>query len=162
MDKNEILDCQCSPGYVSDLFYSSVFFYFSKAYEESRLLNIVNYVKVQCSVYTRYNEVSECKCLIRAIDSARQVSVVIDAKTQDGKEFNNQLLEECTDQLWLTGAMVLDANGNIVGEYSESGSVDRSRFAKYRNMLIKKQYWILQIMRKRYIPSRSAVMMEGI
>ena len=73
---------------------------------------------------------SECKCLIRAIDSARQVSVVIDAKTQDGKEFNNQLLEECTDQLWLTGAMVLDANGNIVGEYSESGSVDRSRFAK--------------------------------
>ena len=133
------------------------FFYFSKAYEESRLLNIVNYVKVQCSVYTRYNEVSECKCLIRAIDSARQVSVVIDAKTQDGKEFNNQLLEECTDQLWLTGAMVLDANGNIVGEYSERGSVDRSR-----NMLIKKQYWILQIMRKRYIPSRSAVMMEGI
>ena len=106
------------------------FFYFSKAREESRLLNIVNYVKVQCSVYTRYNEVSECKCLIRAIDSARQVSVVIDAKTQDGKEFNNQLLEECTDQLWLTGAMVLDANGNIVGEYSESGSVDRSRFAK--------------------------------
>ena len=106
------------------------FFYFSKAREESRLLNIVNYVKVQCSVYTRYNEVSECKCLIRAIDSARQVSVVIDAKTQDGKEFNNQLLEECTDQLWLTGAIVLDANGNTVGEYSESGSRDRSRFAK--------------------------------
>ena len=106
------------------------FFYFSKAYEESRLLNIVNYVKVQCSVYTRYNEVSECKCLIRAIDSARQVSVVIDAKTQDGKEFNNQLLEECTDQLWLTGAIVLDANGNTVGEYNESGSGDRSRFAK--------------------------------
>lgn len=49
-------------------------------------------------MYTRYNEVSECKCLIRAIDSARQVSAVIDAKTQDGKEFNNQLLEECTDQ----------------------------------------------------------------
>lgn len=91
-------------------------------------MNIVNYVKVQCSVYTRYNEVSECKCLIRAIDSARQVSVVIDAKTQDGKEFNDQLLEECTDQLWLTGAIVLDANGNTVGEYSESG--DRSRFAK--------------------------------
>ena len=67
-------------------------------------------------MYTRYNEVSECKCLIRAIDSARQVSVVIDAKTQDGKEFNNQLLEECTDQLWLTGAIVLDANGNIVGD----------------------------------------------
>ena len=90
------------------------FFYFSKAYEEYRHLNIVNYVKVLCAVFTRYNEVSECKCLIRAIDSARQVSVVIDAKTQDGKEFNNQLLEECTDQLWLTGAMVLDANGNIV------------------------------------------------
>ena len=44
------------------------------------------------------------------------VSVVIDAKTQDGKEFNNQLLEECTDQLWLTGAIVLDANGNPVLE----------------------------------------------
>ena len=33
------------------------FFYFSKAHEESRLLNIVNYVKVQCSVYTRYNHI---------------------------------------------------------------------------------------------------------
>ena len=68
------------------------FFYFSKAHEESRLLNIVNYVKVQCSVYTRYNEVSECKCLIRAIDSARQVSVVIDAKTQDGFQHDSGYL----------------------------------------------------------------------
>ena len=35
---------------------------------EERLVEIVNYVKVQCSTYTHYNESSESKSLLRAIE----------------------------------------------------------------------------------------------
>ena len=47
------------------LFY---FFYVEKAEAEKRMVEIVNYVKVQCSTYTHYNESSESKSLLRATD----------------------------------------------------------------------------------------------
>jgi len=47
------------------LFY---FFHAQKAEAEERLVEIVNYVKVQCSTYTHYNESSESKSLLRAIE----------------------------------------------------------------------------------------------
>ena len=46
------------------LFY---FFHAEKAEAEKRMVEIVNYVKVQCSTYTHYNESSESKSLLRAI-----------------------------------------------------------------------------------------------
>ena len=55
----------------SALFY---FFHAEKAEAEKRMVEIVNYVKVQCSTYTHYNESSESKSLLRAIESARQMS----------------------------------------------------------------------------------------
>ena len=45
------------------LFY---FFHTEKAEAEKRMVEIVNYVKVQCSTYTHYNESSESKSLLRA------------------------------------------------------------------------------------------------
>ena len=56
---------------VVSLFY---FFHAEKAEAEKRMVEIVNYVKVQCSTYTHYNESSESKSLLRAIESARQMS----------------------------------------------------------------------------------------
>ena len=47
------------------LFY---FFYVEKSEAEKRMVEIVNYVKVQCSTYTHYNESSESKSLLRAIE----------------------------------------------------------------------------------------------
>ena len=44
------------------LFY---FFHVEKAEAERRMVEIVNYVKVQCSTYTHYNESSESKSLLR-------------------------------------------------------------------------------------------------
>ena len=41
------------------------------------MVEIVNFVKVQCSTYTHYNEASESKSLLRAIESARQMSTNI-------------------------------------------------------------------------------------
>ena len=60
---------------VVSLFY---FFHTEKAEAEKRMVEIVNYVKVQCSTYTHDNESSESKSLLRAIESARQMSTNID------------------------------------------------------------------------------------
>ena len=46
---------------VVSLFY---FFHTEKAEAEERMLEIVNYVKVQCSTYTHYNESSESKRIL--------------------------------------------------------------------------------------------------
>ena len=66
---------------VVSLFY---FFHTEKAEAEERMVEIVNYVKVQCSTYTHYNESSESKSLLRAIESARQISTNIKMETESG------------------------------------------------------------------------------
>ena len=90
---------------------------------EDRLKNTMNYVKVQCSTYTHYNEASESKSLLRMIESTRQVSENIALEIETGKQLNEKLLENSTNQLWLSGIMVLDTNGNIVCEYSPDESI---------------------------------------
>ena len=60
------------------------FFYAEKAEAEKRLAAIVNYVKVQCSTCTYYNESSESKSLLRAIESARQMSTNIHMEIESG------------------------------------------------------------------------------
>ena len=68
------------------LFY---FFYVEKAEAEKRMVEIVNYVKVQCSTYTHYNESSESKSLLRAIESARQMSTNIDMEVKNRKLYGS-------------------------------------------------------------------------
>ena len=76
---------------VVSLFY---FFYAEKAEAEKRLVEIVNYVKVQCSTYTHYNESSESKSLLRAIESARQMSTNIKMETENGGQLREDFLKE--------------------------------------------------------------------
>lgn len=103
---------------------SITYFYHSdKQRMEDRLKNTMNYVKVQCSTYTHYNEASESKSLLRMIESTRQVSENIALEIETGKQLNEKLLENSTNQLWLSGIMVLDTNGNIVCEYSPDESI---------------------------------------
>ena len=94
-----------------------------KEKKEADLLDTVNYVKVQCSTYTHYNESSESKSLLRAIEGTRQVSKNIAAETENEKTLDNQLLKESAEQLWLTGIAILDIDGNIVCEYSTNESL---------------------------------------
>ena len=94
-----------------------------KEKKEADLLDTVNYVKVQCSTYTHYNESSESKSLLRAIEGTRQVSKNIAAEIENEKTLDNQLLKESAEQLWLTGIAILDINGNIVCEYSTNESL---------------------------------------
>ena len=76
---------------VVSLFY---FFHAEKAEAEKRMVEIVNYVKVQCSTYTHYNESSESKSLLRAIESARQMSTNIKMETENGGQLREDFLKE--------------------------------------------------------------------
>ena len=75
---------------VVSLFY---FFHAEKAEAEKRMVEIVNYVKVQCSTYTHYNESSESKSLLRAIESARQMSTNIKTETENGGQLSRDFSE---------------------------------------------------------------------
>ena len=105
---------------VVSLFY---FFYAEKAEAEKRLVEIVNYVKVRCSTYTHYNESSESKSLLRAIESARQMSTNISMETENGGQISREFLKENLQTLWVDGIIVLDKKGKIDCEYSMDESL---------------------------------------
>ena len=94
------------------------FFYIEKAGAEKRMVEIVNYVKVQCSTYTHYNESSESKSLLRAIESARQMSPNIEMETENGGQLRRDFLKENLQTLWVDGILVLDKDGKTDCEYS--------------------------------------------
>ena len=94
------------------------FFQAEKKEAENRMVKTVNYVKVQCSTYTHYNEASESKSLLRAIESARQMSTNIDMETENGGWLSQEFLKENLQTLWVDGILVLDAEGKTVCKYS--------------------------------------------
>ena len=105
---------------VVSLFY---FFHAEKTEAEKRMVEIVNYVKVQCSTYTHYNESSESKSLLRAIESARQMSTNIDMEIENGGHLSQEFLKENLQTLWVDGILVLDAVGKTDCEYSMDESL---------------------------------------
>ena len=94
------------------------FFHAEKSDAEKRMVEIVNYVKVQCSTYTHYNESSESKSILRAIESARQMSTNIEMKIENGGQLSREFLKENRKTLWVDGIIVLDAEGKTDCEYS--------------------------------------------
>ena len=105
---------------VVSLFY---FFHAEKAEAEKRMVEIVNYVKVQCSTYTHYNESSESKSILRAIESARQMSTNIDTEIENGGQLSQEFMKENLQTLWVDGVIVLDAEGKTDCEYSTDESL---------------------------------------
>ena len=99
----------------ASLFY---FFHAEKAQAEKRMVEIVNYVKVQCSTYTHFNESSESKSLLRAIESARQMSTNIKIETENGGKLSRDFLKENIQTLWVDGIIVLDTEGKTDCKYS--------------------------------------------
>ena len=87
------------------------------------MVEIVNYVKVQCSTYTHYNESSESKSLLRAIESARQMSTNINMEIENGGQLSREFLKDNLQTLWVNGILVLDAEGKTVCEYSMNESL---------------------------------------
>jgi len=105
---------------VISMFY---FFHMEKAEAEERLVEFLNYVKVQGSTYTPYNESSESKRLLRAIESARQMSTNIDMKIENGGQLSREFLKENLQTLWVDGIIVLDTEGKMDCEYSMDESL---------------------------------------
>ena len=99
------------------------FFHAEKAEAEKRMVEIVNYVKVQCSTYTHFNESSESKSLLRAIESARQMSTNIKMEIENGGQLSRDFLKENLQTLWVDGIIVLDAEGKTDCEYSTDESL---------------------------------------
>ena len=105
---------------VVSLFY---FFHAEKTEAEKRMVEIVNYVKVQCSTCTHYNESSESKSLLRAIESARQMSTNIKIEIENGGKLSRDFLKENIQNLWVNGIIVLDTEGKTDCEYSRDESL---------------------------------------
>ena len=102
------------------IFFSSAFYFFQtqKDEAETKLVKIVNYVKVQCSTYTHYNEASESKSLLRTIESCRQLQTNIQREVDAGSPIDQAFLKDNLSTLWMDGSLVLDENGNIESSYS--------------------------------------------
>ena len=105
---------------VVSMFY---FFHAEKKEAEKRMVEIVNYVKVQCSTYTHYNQSSECKSLLRSIESARQMRTNIATETENGGQLSQDFLKENLQTLWVDGILVLGTDGKTDCEYSTDESL---------------------------------------
>ena len=99
------------------------FFQAEKKEAENRMVKTVNYVKVQCSTYTHYNEASESKSLLRAIESARQMSTNIYMEIENGGQLSQEFLKGNLQTLWVDGIIVLNAEGKTDCEYSTDESL---------------------------------------
>ena len=99
------------------------FFHAEKEEAEKRMVEIVNYVKVQCSTCTHYNESSESKSLLRVIESARQMSTNIGMETENGGQLSVDFLKENLQTLWVDGIIVLDTEGKTDCVYSTDESL---------------------------------------
>lgn len=107
------------------MIFSSAFYFIQtqKDETEAKLVKIVNYVKVQCSTYTHYNEASESKSLLRTIESCRQLQTNIQSEVDAGNSIDQAFLKENLSTLWMDGSLVLDENGNIESSYSTNDSI---------------------------------------
>lgn len=107
------------------MIFSSAFYFIQtqKDETETKLVKIVNYVKIQCSTYTHYNEASESKSLLRTIESCRQLQTNLQSKVDAGKLIDQAFLKDNLSTLWMDGILVLDENGKIESSYSTNDSI---------------------------------------
>ena len=82
--------------------------------------------------YTHYNESSESKSLLRAIESARQMSTNINMETENGGQLSQEFLKGNLQTLWVDGIIVLDTAGKTDrSEERRVGKECRSRWSPY-------------------------------
>ena len=84
------------------------------------LLTTAGYVREQCDRYARIELATETKSLMRVIESSRQV--VHHLREQSGAEAGVDL-ERCARDVYVSGILLLDEQGNITAQYHESGEL---------------------------------------
>ena len=82
---------------------------------EQRLAGAIEFIKEQAADYTKYNETAIAKGLVREAAAVRALeSLSLDC--------DEAALSEYARTLWLTGVSVLNAQGELVCEYTENGT----------------------------------------
>ena len=82
---------------------------------EQRLTGVMEFIKAQSADYTKYNDTAVAKSLVReaaAVHAMEGLSLGCDETA----------LSEYARTLWLTGVSVLNAQGELVCEYTENGT----------------------------------------
>ena len=82
---------------------------------EQRLTGVMEFIKAQSADYTKYNDTAVAKSLVRE-------AAAIHALEELSLDCDEAALAEYARMLWLTGISVLDAQGELVCEYTENGT----------------------------------------
>lgn len=98
---------------------------------EKKILKIVNYMKVQCATYSKYNDGAETQALLRAVESNRQVMENVNTNYKNGGKLTENLLKKYAEQLWLHGILVLDSDGKEVCGYAKDKKVKKQFLENY-------------------------------
>lgn len=98
---------------------------------EKKILKIVNYMKVQCATYSKYNDGAETQALLRAVESNRQVMENVNTNYKNGGKLTEKLLKKYAEQLWLHGILVLDSDGKEVCGYAKDKKVKKQFLENY-------------------------------
>ena len=85
---------------------------------EDHLSDTVNYISQQCATYSSLNLASEAKGLMRIMGAVQQVGRDL---SRDGGRTDRSTLASYADELYLTGIILLDPEGGLVGEYCADG-----------------------------------------
>ena len=85
------------------------------AQTREQLGNTIDYVKEQCTTYTRYNAASVTKSLMRIMDNAQQVNRNIG---YEGSAVDEERLRFYAQEQRLTGIILLDTDGRVQCEYN--------------------------------------------
>ena len=81
---------------------------------EQRLAGAIGFIKEQSADYTKYNDTAIAKALVRE-------ATAVHALESLSLDCDETALSERAKELWLTGICVLDAQGELVCEYTENG-----------------------------------------
>ena len=85
------------------------------AQTREKLGNTIDYVKEQCTTYTRYNAAAVTKSLMRIMDNAQQVNRNIG---YEGSAVDEERLRFYAQEQRLTGIILLDTDGRVQCEYN--------------------------------------------
>ena len=87
-----------------------------RASTEEMLNSSVEFIRTQATLYTQYNDASTAKSMLRATITVHQMDRNLSALT--GRPQPEQL-QQFAGELWLTGIILMDGDGNLICEYSD-------------------------------------------
>ena len=86
---------------------------------EKHISSIINYIGNQCAAYNVTNLSSETESLMRIMESAQQVDrdIAYDRRITHRDVPEEKLLKQYTEELYLTGIVVLNSDGEVEAKY---------------------------------------------